>query len=77
VNLHETAGWYGVFAILAGYAANSLGYITAQNPAYQLLNLTGAVGLCTASYSKKDWPLFALNATWAVIAVYSLAKIYS
>ena len=71
----ETFGWYGAAATLAAYALISAGLFGAGNIWYQLLNLTGALGLTTVAFYKKDWPLVALNAVWAVIAFIALIKI--
>ena len=76
MDLPEELGWLGIVAILAAYAGNSLGFFTAQALVYQALNLLGATALIIDTRSKKDWPLFALNVVWAIIAAYSLVKIY-
>ena len=76
MDLPEELGWVGIAAILAAYAGNSLGFFTAQDATYQLLNLVGAVALIVDTRSKKDWPLMALNVVWAAIAIYSLAKVF-
>jgi hypothetical protein len=76
MDLPEGLGWYGIAAVFAAYAGNSLAYFNAQNPLYPALNFTGALALIVDTRAKKDWPLFALNLVWAAIAAYSLARIY-
>lgn len=68
-------GWYGVLAILLAYLLISFNAITAKSLVYQLLNLTGAVGIIVEALSKKDTQPAVLNAIWAVIAVVAIVRI--
>lgn len=68
-------GWYGVLAILLAYLLLSLDVIAAHSLAYQLLNLTGAVGIIVEALSKKDMQPAVLNAVWACIAVIVLVQL--
>ncbi len=68
----EIIGWYGVVAILVAYALVSFSVITAKGAIYQLLNLTGAIGIVVIALTKKDYHPAILNGIWAVIAVLSL-----
>jgi len=47
----EVAGWSGAALILLGYLLISTGRLTGQSPAYQWINLAGAIG-------------FAINGWW-------------
>ncbi|HTM68313.1 MAG TPA: hypothetical protein VL426_03365 [Candidatus Binatia bacterium] len=69
-------GWYGAVAILAAYFLNSFGLIKADSAAYQLLNVTGAVGIVLVSYVRRAYQPMALNAVWTVIGLVALAKIF-
>ena len=71
----NTFGWYGAVVTLAAYALITAGIFNANNIWYQLLNLTGAIGLTTIAKHKKDYPLIALNAVWGLIAFIALIKI--
>lgn len=71
----EIAGWYGMLAILAAYALNSFGVLVAKDPAFQLLNLTGALGVAWVCYRKRTWQAFWLETIWATIAVVALARL--
>lgn len=68
-------GWYGVLAILLAYLLLSLGVIAAHSVAYQLLNLTGALGIIIEALSKRDVQPAALNAVWACIAIVVLIQL--
>jgi len=71
----ELLGWYGAAAIAAAYALVSLEVIASNSWAYQLLNLTGALGILVVSVSKKDRQPAALNIFWAVIAFVALVRL--
>ncbi len=53
-NITEIIGWYGTFAILLAYALVSFKVIPVSDYLYQLLNLTGAVGIVVISLSKRQ-----------------------
>ena len=68
-------GWYGVLAILLAYLLVSFNVIAPKTLSYQLLNLTGALGIVVEALSKKDAQPAVLNIIWAVIAVASIILI--
>ncbi len=68
-------GWYGVLAIILAYFLVSFNVITVKSLIYQLLNLTGAVGIIVVAMSKKDAQPAVLNAIWAAIAIISIVTI--
>ena len=68
-------GWYGVLAILTAYALLSFNIISAKSYSYQLLNLTGAIGLVIEAASKKDVQPAALNVVWAVVAMIAVVQL--
>lgn len=71
----EALGWYGVLAILAAYALVTFTVIQAKSYPYQLLNLTGALGLVIEATSKRDQQPAALNIVWAVIALIAIIQL--
>ena len=73
--LIEAVGWYGMLAILAAYALVSFGAIKADSVAYQLLNLTGALGVALISLRQKAKQPAALNIIWAVVALVALVQL--
>jgi hypothetical protein len=68
-------GWYGVLAILVAYALVTFGVVAAKSYPYQLLNLTGALGLVIEAGSKKDTQPAALNAVWAIVAIIAIVQL--
>ena len=67
-------GWYGVLAILTAYLLLSLSVIKSDTLSYQLLNLSGAIGLIIEARSKKDTQPVVLNIVWAAIALVAVCK---
>lgn len=75
--LAELCGWYGIAAILAAYACVSFEVIDSQHYVYQILNLTGAIGVIVVSLYKRVWQTFVLNIVWVVIAAIGLIRSFS
>lgn len=73
--LSEILGWYGAVAILGAYALVSFSLITANGLIYQLLNLTGALGLMAVAYYKKVYQSVLLNIVWSVIGIIAITNI--
>lgn len=74
--LIEIAGWYGMIAILIGYALISFQIISSQSFLYHFLNGTGALGLAGYAYHKKDYPTSILNLIFGAIAVIALVLLF-
>ena len=72
--LAEVAGWYGTAAILGAYALASFGVLATGDRSFQLLNLTGALGVAWLCWRKRTWQAFWLEAIWAAIAVVALLR---
>jgi hypothetical protein len=68
-------GWYGVLAILLAYLLISFNVIVAKSLGYQLLNLTGALGIVVEALSKKDAQPAVLNSAWAIIAILAILRL--
>lgn len=68
-------GWYGTVAIIGAYALSSFSVIKADNLVYQLLNLTGAVGIVAVSLKKNAYQPAVLNIIWTFIALIAVIKI--
>lgn len=69
-------GWYGVAAILGAYAFVIFEVISASSYIYQLLNLTGAMGIVFETAYKRDKQPLVLNAAWAIIALAAIVQSY-
>jgi NADH:ubiquinone oxidoreductase subunit 6 (subunit J) len=70
----EIMGWYGAAAIVGAYALTSFGILTSSNIWYQLINLTGALGIAVISFSKKAYQPAVLNILWIIIAIIALVR---
>lgn len=75
INIKELVGWYGTVAIVGAYALNTFGVIEADSLPYQLLNLTGAIGIVVISLQKKAYQPATLNAIWSVVAIIGILSI--
>lgn len=71
----ELAGWYGTSAIVGAYALVSFGILDAEGIVFQLLNLSGALGIIVISIVKNVTQTIVLNLFWAAIAIIALARI--
>ena len=72
----EIAGWYGAIAILAAYALVSFDLISGDGLFFQLLNLTGALGVIAIALYKKVRQSVVLNIFWGLVAVIAIIKIF-
>lgn len=73
--LAEIAGWYGTCAIVLAYTLVSFDVLASDSLTYQLLNLTGAIGLVIIAVVKKVTQNIALNVFWACIAFVALVNL--
>ena len=74
--LVSIVGWYGVIATLAAYAFVSFGSLSATGLTYQLLNLTGALGVTIETWVRRDYQPFWLNFIWMLIAGVAIVSIF-
>ncbi len=72
----EWIGWAGVAATLGAYALVSLGFLQGNDPAYQCLNVVGAICVAYDALKQKNWQPVVLNIVWATIALIALGKIF-
>lgn len=71
----EIAGWYGALAIITAYALVSFELINSNGLAYQLLNLTGAIGVIIIAIHKRVKQSIVLNVFWSLVAIIALVRI--
>jgi hypothetical protein len=71
----EWLGWYGVAATILAYLLVSFSFLPPTSLAYQLLNLTGAVGVTIETYVNRDYQPFWLNLIWAFIALAAIGSL--
>lgn len=74
--LHLIIGWYGAIVILLAYIFISFNIISPDSTPYQLMNITGALGLVYYSALKKDFPTSVLNIFWAFVALVAMIHIF-
>ncbi len=74
--LAEFCGWYGMLALIVAYFLVSFGWIDGQGLIFQLINLTGGVGLLIVAASKGVLQSVILNFFWAIIGVIAIARIF-
>lgn len=72
--LAEAAGWYGAAAIMCAYGLVSFGLINAESYVFQLLNLTGALGILVIVIVDKVTQSIILNIFWAAIAAVTIFR---
>jgi hypothetical protein len=72
--LIDWLGWYGMVAVLAGFVGISSGKLTA-GWLFQILNFTGALGLCANTAYNGAWPSASLNLIWALFALAALGQL--
>ena len=68
----EYLGWCGAIAIAAAYALYFFGKLGADSIWFQVLNLTGGIGIVSVSLYRKVWQAAIVGAVWAGIALYAL-----
>lgn len=71
----EFCGWYGMIALIVAYFLVSFSWITGDGMIYQLLNLTGGIGLLIVAASKRVVQSVILNFFWAAIGIIAIARI--
>lgn len=70
----EVSGWAGAVLLLGAYAALSGGRVSQASPAYQWMNLAGALGLMANAAFHGSWPPVTVNLIWMAIALTALAR---
>ena len=70
----EFCGWYGMLALISAYFLVSFGWIDGQGLIFQIVNLTGGIGLLIVAASKGATQLAILNLFWAAIGVVAIVN---
>jgi len=71
----NTVGWYGAIATLTAYMLISFGVLKPLDLRYQILNLSGAIGLGLICYYKRTYQPLFVNIVWSFIAILALINI--
>lgn len=72
----EMCGWYGMTALICAYALVSFSLISAQGLIFQLLNLTGGLGLIVVAASKGVIQSVLLNIFWVLIGIIAIIRLF-
>lgn len=70
----DVLGWYGTAAIVGAYLASSHGWLE-QGVPYQLLNVTGALGVGLVCWRRRAWQPMALEVVWALVGLSALVQL--
>ncbi len=71
----EALGWYGTAAVVGAYALVSFNALDNTSVLFQVLNLTGSIGLIAISWHKRASQPAVLNVIWASIALVALIRL--
>ena len=71
----EIAGWYGALAIITAYTLVSFEIVTSNSLPFQLLNLTGALGVMVIAIHKRVKQSILLNVFWCLVAIIAISRI--
>ncbi len=74
--LVEAVGWYGAAGLLSAYLLSSFDILHPNQPLYQILNVTAALGIVIVSLSKKNYQPAVLDIIWATIGTISLVRMF-
>jgi len=74
--INELIGWYGTCVIVLAYALTSFKILSSSSFLYQMMNLTGALGIVYISFLKKAYQPGVLNIIWAIIAFVSIILLF-
>ncbi|MEO6110075.1 MAG: hypothetical protein ABIP50_03650 [Candidatus Saccharimonadales bacterium] len=72
----EFCGWYGMIALIFAYFLVSFSWTSGDGIVYQVLNLTGGIGLLIVAASKRVVQSVILNFFWAFIGVIAIVRIF-
>ncbi len=73
--LAQVAGWYGAAAIISGFLLISFEIIKPNTVFYQLLNLSGALGLLVLGINRHIRQSVVVNIFWISIASIALVNL--
>ena len=73
--LAQVAGWYGAAGIITGFLLISFEVISPQSIVYQLLNLSGALGLLILGLDRHVRQSVVINVFWVAIALIALIRL--
>lgn len=72
----EICGWYGMLALIIAYFLVSFGWLDGQGFIFQVINLTGGIGLLIVATSKGVVQSVILNFFWAIIGLVAIVRLF-
>ena len=73
LNIYDFVGVLGSILIAGAYLAVSRGWVVAERPAFQLINLAGAILILVSLYVRPNLGAILIEVLWVIIALWSLA----
>lgn len=73
LTLVDWVGVLGSLVIAGAYLAVSRAWVDAARPAFQLMNLAGALMILVSLYFRPNAGAILIEVLWVTIAIYSLA----
>jgi hypothetical protein len=71
----EIGGWIGMLMVLGAYVLVSTGRLAPVTVAACSANMVGSSLLALSSGNAQNWPVFTLNAIWAMVAAWGLVRL--
>ena len=65
----------GALLILAGFAGQQMGRISAISRTYLVLNLVGSIILAVLALHEEQWGFVLLETVWAIVSAWSLVQV--
>ena len=65
----------GALLILAGFAGQQMGRISAVSRTYLVLNLVGSIILAVLALHEEQWGFLLLETVWAIVSAWSLVQV--
>lgn len=72
--ISAAVGWLGAAGTMGAYGLVSQGRLQVTSVRYQVINVVGAGMLAVSALSADNWPSFASNLVWGLIALLSLFR---
>ncbi len=72
----ELCGWYGMIALIVAYFLVSFGILEGEGFIFQIINLTGGIGLLIVAASKGVLQSVILNFFWAAIGLIAIIRLF-
>ena len=72
--MDQAASLVGAILILTAYAGNQAGWMDRLHPAYNWLNVLGALVLTVVAFRAQQWGFVLLEGVWTIVSVPPLLR---